>query len=107
MYGVFARRQLVIRRLNCGAITYNPPTAIRMTRAPKCIVIGGPNGAGKTTFAREFLPRDRGVLNFLNADLIAAGRALRRAGQVARKAAHKYGTPAYIEKNGKIVAEKP
>jgi len=40
---------------------------------PRCIVIAGPNGAGKTTFAREFLPRDAGVIHFVNADLIAAG----------------------------------
>jgi len=42
-------------------------------RQPRCIVIAGPNGAGKTTFAREFLPRDAGILHFVNADLIAAG----------------------------------
>lgn len=33
----------------------------------------GPNGAGKTTFAREFLPKDAGVVHFVNADLIASG----------------------------------
>jgi predicted ABC-type ATPase len=27
----------------------------------------------KTTFAREFLPKDAGILHFVNADLIAAG----------------------------------
>ena len=40
---------------------------------PVCIVIAGPNGAGKTTFAREFLPKDAGVVHFVNADLIASG----------------------------------
>lgn len=40
---------------------------------PKAIIIAGPNGAGKTTFAREFLPNEAGVLQFVNADLIAAG----------------------------------
>ncbi len=40
---------------------------------PRCIVIGGPNGAGKTTFAREFLPKDAGIVHFVNADLIASG----------------------------------
>jgi predicted ABC-type ATPase len=40
---------------------------------PRCIIIAGPNGAGKTTFAREFLPKDARVVNFVNADLIAAG----------------------------------
>ena len=40
---------------------------------PRCIIIAGPNGAGKTTFAREFLPRDAGVIHFVNVDLLAAG----------------------------------
>jgi hypothetical protein len=30
-------------------------------------------GSGKTTFAREYLPNDARVLNFVNADLIASG----------------------------------
>jgi predicted ABC-type ATPase len=41
--------------------------------SPRCIIIAGPNGAGKTTFAREFLPKDAGVIHFVNADLLAAG----------------------------------
>jgi len=40
---------------------------------PKIIIIAGPNGAGKTTFAREFLPNEAACLQFVNADLIAAG----------------------------------
>jgi predicted ABC-type ATPase len=40
---------------------------------PRCLIIAGPNGAGKTTFAREFLPKDAGVIHFVNADLIAGG----------------------------------
>jgi predicted ABC-type ATPase len=39
----------------------------------RILIIGGPNGAGKTTFAREFLPREAGLLQFVNADLIAEG----------------------------------
>jgi len=42
-------------------------------KRPLCIIIAGPNGAGKTTFAREFLPKDAGVVHFVNADLIASG----------------------------------
>ena len=41
--------------------------------APQIIIIAGPNGAGKTTFAREFLPNEAACLQFVNADLIAAG----------------------------------
>ncbi len=37
----------------------------------------------------------------------AVGRALRRAAKVARKTARVHGTPVYIWKNGKVVAEKP
>ncbi|MEI8090141.1 MAG: hypothetical protein WCG63_11185 [Opitutaceae bacterium] len=40
---------------------------------PRCLIIAGPNGAGKTTFAREYLPREGAMLNFVNADLLAAG----------------------------------
>jgi predicted ABC-type ATPase len=39
----------------------------------RIVIIAGPNGAGKTTFAREFLPTDVALPNFVNADLIAAG----------------------------------
>lgn len=55
----------------------------------KIVIIAGPNGAGKTTFAREFLPREAGCPEFINADLIAAGlspfdpdRAAIRAGRL-------------------------
>ena len=40
---------------------------------PKVIIIAGPNGAGKTTFARQFLPNEAKTIQFVNADLIAAG----------------------------------
>jgi predicted ABC-type ATPase len=39
----------------------------------RILIIAGPNGAGKTTFAKEYLIHEAGCLNFLNADLIAAG----------------------------------
>ncbi|MEI7455701.1 MAG: zeta toxin family protein [Nitrosomonadales bacterium] len=39
----------------------------------RVVIIAGPNGAGKTTFACTFLPVDANCLNFVNADLIAAG----------------------------------
>jgi hypothetical protein len=38
---------------------------------------------------------------------LQVGRALRRAAKVARKTARMYGTPIYILRDGKIVAEKP
>jgi len=40
---------------------------------PRAIIVAGPNGAGKTTFAREFLPLEANCVQFVNADLIAAG----------------------------------
>jgi hypothetical protein len=51
------------------------------------------NGTKKKTYSDEFAA--------------AVGRALIRAGRVARKTARMYGTPIYIMRNGKIVAEKP
>lgn len=39
--------------------------------------------------------------------LTAAGRALRRSARVARKTARAHGTPIYLWRDGKIVAEKP
>jgi predicted ABC-type ATPase len=50
-------------------------------------VIAGPNGAGKTTFAREFLPTDAGVVDFVNADLIASGLSPLRPELAARTGA--------------------
>ncbi len=38
---------------------------------------------------------------------LQVGRALRRAAKSARKTARMYGTPIYIWRDGKIVAEKP
>ena len=52
---------------------------------PRCVVIAGPNGAGKTTFAREFLPREGGVVHFVNADLIASGLSPLRPELAARR----------------------
>lgn len=56
------------------------------TKRPQCIVIARPNGAGKTTFAREFLPREAGVIHFVNADLIAGGLSPLRPELAARRA---------------------
>jgi len=38
---------------------------------------------------------------------LSVGRALRRAAKVARKTARMHGTPVYVWKDGKVVAEKP
>lgn len=56
------------------------------TRHPVVYVIGGPNGAGKTTFAREFLP-SANVVEFLNADLLAAGLSPLQPGAMAVRSA--------------------
>ena len=47
--------------------------------------------------------------DFRNSKELSAAvcRALRRAAKVARKTARMHGTPIYIWKNGKVVAEKP
>ena len=57
-------------------------------RQPRCVIIAGPKGAGKTTFAREFLPAGRGIVHFVNADLIAVGLSPPRPELAARAAAH-------------------
>jgi predicted ABC-type ATPase len=53
---------------------------------PVVYVIAGPNGAGKTTFAREFLPEAH-VVEFLNADLLAAGLSPLQPGTMAVRSA--------------------
>jgi hypothetical protein len=37
----------------------------------------------------------------------AVGRGLRRSAKAAREIARMHGTPIYIWKNGKVVAQKP
>ena len=37
----------------------------------------------------------------------AVARSLRRAAKAARRIARMHGTPVYVMKNGKVVAEKP
>ena len=39
--------------------------------------------------------------------LTPAGRALVRSARVARQTARAHGTPIYLWRNGKVVAEKP
>ncbi len=46
---------------------------MKQKKKPQLHIIAGPNGAGKTTFAKEFLPRDAGCLEFVNVDMIAGG----------------------------------
>lgn len=48
-----------------------------MTRSvdPSVIILAGPNGAGKTTAAPSLLRGTLGVVEFVNADLIAQGLA--------------------------------
>ena len=43
------------------------------TKKPTIYLIAGCNGAGKTTFAKEFLLKEAGCANFLNADYLALG----------------------------------
>jgi hypothetical protein len=37
----------------------------------------------------------------------AVGRSLKRAAKEARRVARMHGTPVYVMKNGKVVAERP
>jgi len=46
---------------------------VSRSKPKRALIIAGPNGAGKTTFALQFLPREAGFLDFVNADAIAAG----------------------------------
>ena len=50
-------------------------------------VIAGSNGAGKTTFARSFLPKYEQCIEFVNADMIAAGLSPFSADTVTAQAA--------------------
>ncbi len=43
--------------------------------AQEIIIVAGPNGAGKTTFAMQYLPDQADGMDYVNADLIAAGLA--------------------------------
>jgi len=38
---------------------------------------------------------------------MAVGRGLRRAAKAARKTARAHGTPIYIWRDGKVIAQKP
>jgi len=69
-----------------------PKHAQPADRTPLCIIIAGPNGAGKTTFAYQFLPRDAGVVHFVNADSIAAGLSPLRPELAALSAGRLYLT---------------
>lgn len=40
---------------------------------PNLYIIAGPNGAGKTSVAKTLLPQNLGIIEFVNADNIAAG----------------------------------
>ena len=42
-----------------------------------------------------------------NEFVAAVGRALRRAAATARKTARIHGTPIYVWRDGKVIAEKP
>ena len=52
----------------------------------KILIIAGPDGAGKSTLASEFLPKEAGCLQFVNADLIAAGLSPFRPESAANRA---------------------
>src|SRR5260370_25539595 len=55
-------------------------------QSPPVIVIAGPNGAGKSTAAPVLLPNTLGVLQFVNADVIAHGLSAFQSEAVAMQA---------------------
>ena len=65
---------------------------------PNLFIIAGPNGAGKTTYVRDFLQQEMRCMEFVNADLIAAGlspfaadRAAFEAGRIMLKRLRELG----------------
>jgi predicted ABC-type ATPase len=42
-----------------------------LAKRKRILIIAGPNGAGKTSFAEQYLSREEGVYDFINADMIA------------------------------------
>jgi len=48
---------------------------LMMRAPPQMVIIGGPNGAGKTTIARRVVLEAVGIVEYVNADVIAAGLA--------------------------------
>ena len=82
------RKDQATRFILVASLRYFPQcqTRWRVARAPVLYVIAGPNGAGKTTFAREFLPA-ADVVEFLNADLLAAGLSPLRPAMMAIRSA--------------------
>lgn len=66
-----------------------------MSHPPQIIILAGPNGAGKSTLAPVLLRDTLGLLEFVNADTIAAGlsgfqpeRAAVEAGRIMLKRLH-------------------
>jgi len=49
------------------------PIRPKKPKQPTVVVIAGPNGAGKSTAAPVLLKQALGILEFVNADQIAAG----------------------------------
>ena len=45
------------------------------SKQPLCLVVAGPNGAGKSTFAKQYIQPERGIVYYINADMIASGFA--------------------------------
>ena len=81
-------------------------------RPKRALIIAGPNGAGKTTFALQFLPREAEMLDFVNADSIAAGlspldpdRAAVEAGRLMIRAIRNHVLP-FVELVESRVAER-
>jgi predicted ABC-type ATPase len=53
---------------------------------PLCVILAGANGSGKTTVSSTILKEELGVLNYLNADVLAQGLSGFSVDEVAFKA---------------------
>src|SRR5258708_5946072 len=65
--------RLVMSQPPAANLTVFCKQSMQQRTPSQCILIAGPNAAGKTTFAREYLPKVAGLIQFVNADLIAQG----------------------------------
>jgi hypothetical protein len=94
--------------MRCGGSTAVGATSIgiteRLPTAGRFMTIRNDTASAGDWIMRRTTQLNR--LNKRNKHLTPAGRALRRAARAARKTARLHGTPIYLWRDGKVVAEK-